>query len=1018
MFTAKHIDELKLTDTERFVAKQLPKDNVDDNFTFVYEKYTTNDQLKKIIDSYPENNRSFYEGINGTKQIRGYWDLDAYPRHFANLNEATYVFDRILAVIRRSLFYYYNKLPLLAVYDSSKEGVKYSWHIITQDVSFPNMDELKAFSYMVKYALDENVAEILDMNVYKSTQLFRLEGCHKLNDDRVKRFLKLVPKSTKKVIFSDSLITYSDNTGVLSIILSDQKKKTKNNYLELNQDELKADLTKIAVKWYKSQGLTWKHTPRELYGNWLWYKRVGVEKCFICGTEDKKVTHTRDNTIIVEYMYDGNVFLRCDRDPNKHILIGKLTKGRQKKLKANEYWINLLTRDEKKQLTLFDNLPSDRKLIYSENKMRKYETANTLCIKAEMGLGKTVQLIDMINSETYGTIVMISFRRTFTTEMCRRFRGFHSYENLPYKIDLIKYPKIIIQLESLHRINNNTLPNIVGKKLVIIDESESIIGQFDNRQKNIRLSFAMFSWLMENASHVVAMDANLSDRSFNILNKYRPNTIFYHNNEWKNKTDYTCYVSRDKKIWVNKLLTDIKSYKIAIATNSCEQAKILYKLIQSVTDKKTLLLTSKTDETVKYNIFKDVNKTLIEYDYIIYTPTLTAGVSFEVVHFDKLYGYFTDDSCDGYTCDQMMGRIRTFSQKEYNIYLKGIRKILPTKIIDVKNTLIEDREILSRDLQTLPECDVKIDEFGRYVYRSDNYMELWLENVSVKNKFRNKFVELMVSMFKNKGCKMIPMEIIKLPKELDADIEERLKRFKKEITEQEAETLAGAIIIHNPNTGNIMDQMENATTVEEKLCVIKINLGKFYNIPLDYIDLITKEFILTYNNPLIKNQYINTNLIRTKGLNYLVNRQANVVSEEDTLNELQSKNRYLENKYALDLLTACGFTSIDDKQKIHKSVLETNLNASGLFTKEMIIKYNKFYEHRKCNRYEPLTSLRQRIGVVSSLIKNVYGIDVKIMSSCNDGIDVDTGHKKGELYIIYVNDALEKLGDLLKEKGL
>jgi hypothetical protein len=35
-------------------------------------------------------------------------------------------------------------------------------------------------------------------------------------------------------------------------------------------------------------------------------------------------------------------------------------------------------------------------------------------------------------------------------------------------------------------------------------------------------------------------------------------------------------------------------------------------------------------------------------DVLIYSPTITAGVSIEVDHYDELFGFFTDRSCNAY----------------------------------------------------------------------------------------------------------------------------------------------------------------------------------------------------------------------------------------------------------------------------------------------------------------------------------------------------------------------------------
>lgn len=61
--------------------------------------------------------------------------------------------------------------------------------------------------------------------------------------------------------------------------------------------------------------------------------------------------------------------------------------------------------------------------------------------------------------------------------------------------------------------------------------------------------------------------------------------------------------------------------------------------------------------------FCDVNNAFSVADVLIYTPALTAGVSFEVKHFDYMYGLFDHTSCSAEICSQMLGRIRDIKHK-------------------------------------------------------------------------------------------------------------------------------------------------------------------------------------------------------------------------------------------------------------------------------------------------------------------------------------------------------------------
>ena len=68
---------------------------------------------------------------------------------------------------------------------------------------------------------------------------------------------------------------------------------------------------------------------------------------------------------------------------------------------------------------------------------------------------------------------------------------------------------------------------------------------------------------------------------------------------------------------------------------------------------------------------RDVNQTWLNYTVVMYSPTITAGISFEQKHFDKVFCYFTNMSCDVLSCIQMIGRVRDVGDREINICLES-----------------------------------------------------------------------------------------------------------------------------------------------------------------------------------------------------------------------------------------------------------------------------------------------------------------------------------------------------------
>lgn len=85
---------------------------------------------------------------------------------------------------------------------------------------------------------------------------------------------------------------------------------------------------------------------------------------------------------------------------------------------------------------------------------------------------------------------------------------------------------------------------------------------------------------------------------------------------------------------------------------------MLEKMINGINpDYNVLVYNSRTPEIVRNLHFSDPDKYMIG-DVLIYTPTITAGISIEIVHYDNMYCIFEDQSCNADQCIQMIGRVR------------------------------------------------------------------------------------------------------------------------------------------------------------------------------------------------------------------------------------------------------------------------------------------------------------------------------------------------------------------------
>lgn len=376
-----------------------------------------------------------------------------------------------------------------------------------------------------------------------------------------------------------------------------------------------------------------------------------------------------------------------------------------------------------------------------------------LLIKAEMKMGKSKALIKHITEfdSNFKKIVFISFRRTFSSEAKKKYSslGFKSYNDIVGLIDTDEHNRMIIQVESLSRIK---FP-IKDIDLLILDEMESIWSQISsNNFRDYYGSYNVFQLLLETSRQVIAMDANLSIRTSRLIARIckdrNPKSINVYINRHNPNADTEFYIV-DKFYWVAQMSKVAPSCNIAVFSNSLKEAKIIKNYLISnryMTKDKIKLYGSKTKESTKQKHFSNVDEYWSKYRCVICTPTVSAGVSFEVSHFDYVFGYFTDKSCNVETCRQMLGRVRNISSKKVYITLSTCAdgKYM-TDLRDIKLALSRNRtELVEKYGSNVSLLNFKIDNAtGHCSYEDNLQLNIILENIAFDNRSRNRFSSIM-----------------------------------------------------------------------------------------------------------------------------------------------------------------------------------------------------------------------------------------------------------------------------------
>jgi len=749
----------------------------------------------------------------------------------------------------------------------SSNSDKISFHVII-DAFVSNHLQCAAFTDMVIRIMPSEYAKYVDTSVNKSTQNFRLVGSHKPGSTRI----KMLPAG---VSFTQALIcSYSgEKPKILADVVAGRIKELAPAPIA-DQDELVRDALERFGRLDPACMFLNAIRPNGFYAQ-LNFKRLASSYCQICSR-----AHDHDNTfkLLLGEPADGKVvvFQGCRHNARALLRVGEIDTGLPDALtpaqRADAILARACMKDPPATGTQFDRLAS--KMIYDEPVLRDFmgdEPAPTICVRAKMKMGKTKKLREMIDRYYPAgglaphRIVMLSFRQTFSGNIKQAFPDFTLYSDVHGEL---RDPRVIVQVESLHR-----LSTAEPVDLFIMDECESILAQFSSGLiKDFSHTWACFSWLMRYSARVVCMDAYLSDRTYNILKVMRPGfeqNGHFHHCVFKNATADSYSVTHNRALWFGALFDALDAgNKIAVPISSLTEARGLEAQLRIKFPTRTIkLYSSETSRAEARTHFADVAKYWSRVDVLIYTPTVSAGVSFELAHFDYVFGYFVHTSCDAATAHQMIGRIRDVKTRHLCVYIAPGRALVPTTRENIRAMLIFRRQDLMREYDANL-ITFQIGRYGKFELVETDYLTLWIENVLAQNQSRVAFARMFIGLAQESGatCSVLDeiqllvltptahAELIRVGDMAIADHKEK----KAELSQLRAEAIVAADEITPAVAAEIKQaiSLQQEVTQEEKHSYEKYKLRAGYK----YTAAMTIPFVQSYIAPTIKQVY--RNLVR------------------------------------------------------------------------------------------------------------------------------------------------------------
>ena len=360
---------------------------------------------------------------------------------------------------------------------------------------------------------------------------------------------------------------------------------------------------------------------------------------------------------------------------------------------------------------------------------------------------------------------------------------------------------IVSSLESLSNVlfyNNKSLFDII-----IFDEYESIINHLLSTTFKKTSAFAVSDIirdLVRDANKIICLDCDLSEERMNVINNILidddndDGDIQLYKCDFNSWSDYKYIIHTDRVKMRDAFTRDIfdNNKRVLYATNSIKDAQTIYeKIMRPIShdklDKNIMLISSEGVEYfvngVKYDnkemkfwkdyvktaqhkneiirlkknieigkyasvkkdkLFENVEQAIkeLQIDILIYSPSMTCGISFgnskTEFLFDKIYSHSSNGSITAREFLQMVHRCRNLKDREINIHIvNGLTKTTPLINADKAETLIMKH-------QQLKFYDVNDD-------KQEQKTSEWWNNIDMAEFHINKFYkEIMITDVREK----------------------------------------------------------------------------------------------------------------------------------------------------------------------------------------------------------------------------------------------------------------------------
>lgn len=587
--------------------------------------------------------------------------------------------------------------------------------------------------------------------------------------------------------------------------------------------------------------------------------------CIICGRK-----HENEHPFL--FIIPSGLYFRCRRAA-KSILVAKITTQSTKtKLNIKEA-VGMVIQEYDSSMMAFANgaamnAKPDEEFQYVRKRTNdrfvtgfydfmKYNP--DMANKSQMGSGKSYEMEELVKrideerrkaGQKPATMVSIVHRVSMRESMKERYKrmGFELYNEIGGEIYLMRHKRILIQVESLYRLDASH-----GIDLLILDEYNAITQQFLSRLGPDHIkSLVNWEYICKEAKSTLMLDARLSPITIQAMEIITERSVSIWINDAPMVANPIVYVCENEATWEDNLLKKLQAgEKIDVVTTRgehfCEQLKAT---IESNTHAKVLTIHGKKDNT---DAVDSPNEKWVQFDCIIRSQTVNAGVDFNVPHFNCVFADIGSYGANSDDIMQSMRRSRNLLDNSYYLLFKKCGKFdRPVTEEGVKQyELNKIRHNIDTGIRDL---GVKRTNDG-WIFKDDtnSLFRAYLLYLAYHNHKTNDLFRDIIWAFREMGAKF---EFLTLNATEASKVNDRIRLSYEKIRSKSDASIANARELEQFEYEQISKYKKNAKTPDDLAAIDKYRLRAIYCYQGPMNEEWVKKYKRTENMQMSRNIYL------------------------------------------------------------------------------------------------------------------------------------------------------------------